>query len=416
MWVAFHLDHLGHKDLQVQLGHKVLKGIKDHKDLRDHLGPQGVPGPIGPQGPQGSPGPQGPQGLQGPQGPPGVGVLILPNERTGVGDGALNAGGDLGSTAVGYHALFNDIAGGQYNTAVGDQALLSNTTGSSNTAIGFQALQNNTTGIENVAIGGAALQNTTNQDNTAVGYFALNSCTTGGNVAVGTHALENDTTGTLNTALGYFAGAGVTTANNVICIGPVGANVDNSCFIGHIRGVITSLNNAIPILIDSNGQLGTNNSSRRFKKEIKPIEKASESILALKPVSFRYKVHNDSTRQFGLIAEEVAEVNPDLVIYDRDGKPYTVRYDAVNAMLLNEFLKEHKAFIEEQRKVQEQQATITELKSTVAQQQIGLQTVTARLEQQAAQIQEVSAQLAAASPSRGGLEASKPAPRVVNNP
>ena len=121
-----------------------------------------------------------------------------------------------------------------------------------------------------------------------------------------------------------------------------GADVGGSCFIGNIRGVTTNNANAIPVVIDSAGQLGTANSSRRYKTDIKPIAEASESILALKPVSFRYKVHKDATPQFGLIAEEVAEVNPNLVIYDADGKPYTVRYEAVNAMLLNEFLKEHR--------------------------------------------------------------------------
>ena len=136
------------------------------------------------------------------------------------------------------------------------------------------------------------------------------------------------------------------------------------------------------------------------------MDKGSESILALKPVSFRYKVHKDATPQFGLIAEQVAEVNPDLVVRDKNGEIYTVRYDAVNAMLLNEFLKEH-------RKVEEQQGTIAQLKkdfgATIGQ-------LTARLDEQAAQIQNVSAQLAAASPSRGGREASKPAPQVVKNP
>src|SRR5262249_29796048 len=135
----------------------------------------------------------------------------------------------------------------------------------------------------------------------------------------------------------------VTTANNVICIGDSvsGANVNNTCFIGNIHGVTTINANAIPVVIDSAGQLGTASSSRRYKTDIKPMDKASESILALKPVSFRYKVHKDATPQFGLIAEDVAQVNPDLVVRDKNGEIYTVRYDAVNAMLLNEFLKEH---------------------------------------------------------------------------
>ena len=170
---------------------------------------------------------------------------------------------------------------------------------------------------------------------------------------------------------------------------------------------------AIPVLIDRAGQLGTTSSSRRFKNEIKPMDQTSEAILALKPVTFHYKSDASGTPQFGLIAEEVAEVNPDLVVRDEKGEIYTVRYDAVNAMLLNEFLKEHKAFVEEQRKVQKQEAAISQLKSTVAeqnatiaQQQKGMEAVTARLNEQAAQIQRVSAQ----------LEASKPAPQVVNNP
>ena len=127
-------------------------------------------------------------------------------------------------------------------------------------------------------------------------------------------------------------------------------------YIAGIRDTTTGISDAIPVLIDSAGQLGTMSSSAKFKKEIRPMDKASEAILGLKPVSFRYKVHKDATPQFGLIAEEVAKVNPDLVIYDSDGKPYTVRYDAVNAMLLNEFLKEHKAFVELQRKLEQQGA------------------------------------------------------------
>jgi uncharacterized coiled-coil protein SlyX len=193
-------------------------------------------------------------------------------------------------------------------------------------------------------------------------------------------------------ALGHGAGLGVTTASNVICIGADGADVNNSCFIGNIRGVTTPNADAVPVLIDSAGQLGTMSSSRRFKEEIKPMDKASESILALKPVTFHYKSDNTGTAQFGLIAEEVARVNPDLVVRDKNGEIYTVRYDAVNAMLLNEFLKEH-------GKVEEQEKTIAELKS-------GMTALAATVKEQAAQIQKVSAQ----------LEASKATPQVVNNP
>ena len=140
------------------------------------------------------------------------------------------------------------------------------------------------------------------------------------------------------------------------------------------------------------------------------MDKASEALLALKPVTFRYKKGIDpkGIPQFGLVAEEVEKVNPDLVVRDKEGKVNTVRYEAVNAMLLNEFLKEHK-------KVETQQATISNLKSTVARQQKGMEILTAQLKEQAAQIQKVSAQLAAASPSGGGVEMSRPASRVVAN-
>jgi hypothetical protein len=307
-----------------------------------------------------------------------------------------------GNTAEGQAALLSLTTGG-FNTAVGFLSLRSNTTNSFNTAIGAGALLANTA-VQNTATGaGALLSNTAGEANTANGTFALFGNTIGGantaigsgallsntggndNTASGFSALINNTTGGGNIALGSDAGINVTTASGIICIGAAGANVTNSCFISRIRGVTTINNDAIPVLIDSADQLGTASSSRRYKTDIKPIDKASESILALKPVSFRYKVHKDTTPQFGLIAEDVAEVNPDLVIYDADGKPYTVRYEAVNAMLLNEFLEEH-------RKVQE-------LEANASNQQKQIEALTAGL-------QKVSAQ----------LEASKPVPQVVNNP
>jgi endosialidase-like protein len=187
-------------------------------------------------------------------------------------------------------------------------------------------------------------------------------------------ALAQNISGSNNTALGILAGNNVTTANNVICIGSgvAGADVDNTCFIGNVRDVQTQNANAIAVLVDSAGQLGTASSSRRFKKEIKPMESASETILALKPVTFHYKSDKTSTPQFGLIAEDVAEVNPDLVVRDKDGEVYTVRYDAVNAMLLNEFLKEHQ--------------TVQELKTTVAQQKKQIEVLTAGLQKVSAQL------------------------------
>ena len=198
------------------------------------------------------------------------------------------------------------------------------------------------------------------------------------------------TTGSDNIALGFGAGDNVTTASDVICIGAGGANVSNSCYIGQIFGTTSS--GGIGVFINSDGKLGTTTSSRRFKEEIQPMDKTSEAILALKPVTFHYKSDNTSTPQFGLIAEEVADINPDLVVRDEKGEIYTVRYDAVNAMLLNEFLKEHRE--------------IADLKSTVAEQRKGMETMAVQLKEQAAQIQKVSAQ----------LEASKPATQVVNNP
>jgi predicted ribosome quality control (RQC) complex YloA/Tae2 family protein len=202
------------------------------------------------------------------------------------------------------------------------------------------------------------------------------------NTAIGFQALLNNFDGNRNTALGVNAGANVVIASNVICIGAniAGADTSDTCFIGNIRGVTTINNDAIPVRIDSAGQLGTESSSRRYKTDIKPIEKASESILSLKPVSFRYKVHKAGTPNFGLIAEEVAKVNPDLVIYDADGKPYTVRYDAVNAMLLNEFLKEHRRVENQESRIQKQDATIAWQQKQIDALTAGLQKVSAELE------------------------------------
>jgi hypothetical protein len=168
--------------------------------------------------------------------------------------------------------------------------------------------------------------------------------------------------------LGAFAGNNVTTASNVICIGAnvAGNDVNDSCYIGNIFGATSSGGSAV--FVNSNGRLGTMTSSGRFKEGIKPMDKASEALLALKPVTFRYKKELDpeAKSQFGLVAEEVEKVNPDLVVRDKEGKPYSVRYEQVNAMLLNEFLKEHKGFVEEQRKVQEQGATIARLEKQIA--------------------------------------------------
>jgi trimeric autotransporter adhesin len=324
------------------------------------------------------------------------------NQNTATGASALQSNTDGGfNTANGVNALRNNTTG-QRNTALGVEALRSNTFGDQNTATGANALSRNTTGNFNTANGVNALsKNSTGSGNTAIGWDALFDNTSGlENTAIGFQALSSNTTGRRNTVLGTNAGNAVTTANNVICIGANvgGANLNNSCYIGSIFGQTSSGGSAV--FINANGKLGTPTSSQRFKDDIKPMEQASEMLFALKPVTFRYKKEIDSAgiSQFGLVAEEVEKVNPDLVVRDEDGKPYTVRYEAVNAMLLNEFLKAH-------QKLEEQGATI-------AKQQKQIEALTAGL-------QKMSAKRAAASPSRrtaGGVEASKRAPQVVNNP
>jgi Chaperone of endosialidase len=298
-----------------------------------------------------------------------------------------NTGGSF-STAIGAGTLFANTADG--NTATGAGALLSNTAGQFNTASGAFALFSNTTAFTNTANGFRALfSNTGGEGNTADGGNALFSNITGyTNTAIGAHALGSNTTGSNNTALGFGAGGNVTTASNVICIGTTGANQSNSCFIGQIFGATSSGGTAV--FINSDGKLGSTTSSRRFKDEIKPMDKASEALFALKPVTFRYKKGIDprGLPQFGLVAEDVEEVNPELVVRDKEGKVNTVRYDAVNAMLLNEFLKEH-------RKVQQ---LTKDFESKLAEHKKQIEALTAGL-------QKVSAQ----------LEASKPAPQVVLN-
>jgi hypothetical protein len=280
------------------------------------------------------------------------------------------------NTATGQGALFDNSTGGN-NTAIGISALFFNG-GSGNTAIGAFALEGGMfvgAGNGNTATGYLALLNNTG-NNAATGAGALFSNTTGvADTAIGSNALATNTTGSGNVALGAFAGNSVTTANDVICIGASvsGENVSASCYIGSIFGQLSS--EGTGVFINSVGKLGTTTSSRRFKEDIKPMKRASEALFALKPVAFRYKKKIDpkGTPQFGLVAEEVEKVNPDLIVRDKEGKPYSVRYDQVNAMLLNEFLKEHKAFVEEHR-------TVEELKKEVAALTAGLQKVSAQLE------------------------------------
>jgi len=275
------------------------------------------------------------------------------------------------NTGVGAGTLLVNTAAN--NTATGAGALLSNTTGESNTANGAFALFFNVEGNFNTANGYQALLNNTGTDNTADGAAALQNNAGGSfNTATGRYALINNFTGNFNIAVGNFAGEGITSANNVIAIGTGGQNVSNSCYVGNIWN---QPGGSQAVYVNSNGKLGAQVSSRHFKDEIKPMAHASGVIYSLKPVSFRYKPEVEPARPlgFGLIAEDVEKISPDLVVRGRDGEVISVRYDAVNAMLLNEFLKEHKAFVEQQR-------TVEELKKQVAVLTIGLQKVSGQLE------------------------------------
>ncbi len=290
------------------------------------------------------------------------------------------------------------------NTAEGQDAVFSLTSGNNNTAAGYKALYSNTTGHDNTANGAAALQSNTSNANTANGAGALTKNTTGdSNTADGYRALTNNTTGADNVALGYYAGASLTTGSDNVDIANMGvAGESNTIRIGtqgeqvatYVAGIYgATASGGTAVYINSSGQLGTATSSARFKRDIRLMDKESEALLALRPVTFRYKQQLDPAGipQFGLVAEEVEKVNPDLVVRDADGKPYSVRYEAVNAMLLSEFLKEHKAFLEERSKVEKLEAL--------------LEGVNERLREQDAKIQKVSAQ----------LEVSKLRSQIVSN-
>ncbi len=327
--------------------------------------------------------------------------------NTATGSGALKSnttGTD--NTAVGYQALYSNTSGapdangntvGQQNTAVGSQALFSNTTGWPNTALGYQALSNNnigffntglgyqalfsnTTGVRNCATGNAALMsNTIGTDNTAIGNATLINNVSGSfNTATSRRALSRNT-GSFNIGLGFWAGSNLASGDNNVYISNLGVAAEantirigtqvaaadflgeevhaahTATFIAGIFGATTSdTTTTTPVVIDMNGNLGTAASSERFKRDVKPMDKSSDVILALKPVTFHYKNDSKDTPQFGLIAEDVAKANPNLVVRDVKGDIYTVRYEAVNAMLLNEFLKEH-------RKVQELEKQVEKL-------------------------------------------------------
>ncbi|OLB43395.1 MAG: hypothetical protein AUI00_03850 [Verrucomicrobia bacterium 13_2_20CM_2_54_15] len=303
-----------------------------------------------------------------------------------------------GNTAEGQAALFS-LTTGVANTAVGWLALNTLDTGKLNTAIGAGTLIGNTANQNTATGAGALFNNGTGGNNTANGVYALFYNLEGGdNTAIGIAALLSNTNGSNNVALGSGAGASATTGSNNVYVGAGMQGVageSDACYIKSIFGQTSAT--GIPVLINSNNKLGTTMSSKRFKKEIRPMDKASDALLALKPVTFRYKEEIDptGTTQFGLVAEQVEKVSPDLVVRDAEGKPYSVRYDQVNAMLLNEFLKTHS-------KMEEQEATIAhlkqELQATATHQQKQIKALTTGL-------QKVSAE----------LETTKPAPQTVLN-
>jgi hypothetical protein len=332
----------------------------------------------------------------------GAGALLVStgDENTAVGAGALLSD-TIGenNTANGEFTLFSNTIVGN-NTATGAFVLFNNTEGNNNTANGSSALHGNTEGSDNTAIGvQALLNNTAGNANTAIGREALANNTSGfANTAAGEGALINNSTGSGNTALGQNAGFNVSTAANVICIGNIGGdNIDNSCFIANIYSNIQPVIGTDPdyVTIASNGKLGRSNlngSSRRFKHDIQPMDKASEVIFALKPVSFRYNKEYDAIQRpfFGLVAEDVDKVAPGLVGRNTKREPGSVRYEQINAMLLNEFLKEHKKVEKLEAAVAQQrnhfEATIAELKKEI-------KSLAARCKEEDEQIQNVKAQV-----------------------
>jgi len=269
---------------------------------------------------------------------------------------------------------YNFGSTGSNNTATGSQALVGNSNGSNNTASGASALHGNVSGNYNTATGQGSLYSNDGSNNTADGQNALKSNTTGSNnVAVGSNAGKNLTTGNNNIDV---SNPGVAGEANTIRIGKQGTQTAT-----FIAGVYNANEGGTikPVYVNSNGRLGTQApaSSQRFKTNVKPMGSASEAILGLKPVTFHYKSDSESTPHFGLIAEQVEKVNPDLVVRDEHGEIYTVRYEAVNAMLLNEFLKEHQQFEEQKAGLAEMKSVVSKQEELIAKQQKQIETLTA---------------------------------------
>ena len=304
------------------------------------------------------------------------------NTATGVNALFSNTDG-VENTATGRGALFANTTGTR-NTAVGSQSMHLNTTGVNNAAFGESALYSNTTGINNTATGAGALwANGTGSANTAVGYTALSTHATGdGNTAFGYSALWDHDTGANNIGLGAFAGAGNPNGSFNISIGSLGVDGENNTirigtvaeqtrtFVAGIRGVTTGFADAVSVVIDSNGQLGTVSSSIRYKEDINDMGEASGRLLELKPVTFRYKdtrANGEKPLEYGLIAEEVAEVFPDLVVFNSNGQPETVKYRLLSSLLLNELQRQHQQLDGQVAEIRELKEQLTELSKAVSQ-------------------------------------------------
>jgi hypothetical protein len=288
---------------------------------------------------------------------------------------------------------------------------LSNSTGEDNNAVGAFALFNNTTAFFNNAHGRQAVfSNVDGSENNAFGDLAMENNTSGSsNTAIGDDALRFNVDGSFNVAVGDEAGTGLgASVNKCIAIGAPGAgpfaSLDNTCFIGSIFGEpVSDPGSQTAVFVDQFNVVGIFNSSRQYKHDIQPMDKASETLYQLKPVTFKFNSDWKETTQYGLIAEQVAEVDPHLVVR-RNSEIITVRYEQINAMLLNEFLKAHKRAEEQQTNLIQLNSEIATQAAIIAEQQRGIRLLAAQLKEQAAQIQRVGAQ----------LELNKPGAQVVS--
>jgi len=304
-----------------------------------------------------------------------------------------------GNTANGFNVLASNTTGKE-NTAIGAYSLMGNTSGEHNTANGSHALESSSTGNENTATGEYALySNTTGNYNTADGGYAIYSNTNGwGNTAIGYNSLSANSTGHNNIAVGNGAGANLKGSNN-IDIASAGTQWDNNTirigdaptktFIAGISGVTVS--GGVQVYINSDGQLGTLTSSQRFKKEIKSVDSDSDQLLQLHPVSFVYKDDDKNQLQYGLIAEEVAKIYPELVQYDREGNPFTVYYHLLTPLLLSELQKQHalndarQTTLEaQQAKFESQQTELSNMNRQLKAQHAEMETILQRQRQQLA--------------------------------